>query len=454
MKVLVISIAVIILGAIASVLFIHDYNQKQYEQYVSDSINNIELWSVQFNSTQDRAHKVSLYHGLASNHRDYSNMESNNNEVMKKFTNTLAMMEDDFYSFYYDEISILITWEIGVQDISDKLEAFNFFKSLIVSDDVLNGSDSRLTQLIDRADEYIGFYTETIDWLDIIGDIIEQFDSVDRNDKFEIYIETVTMQAEYESGSFQSPFVSAELDSIIKVMQSWFFGWYSDRIEELSIYMLDVYDDFENIEEIQRFYPFIEALIELNNLIDLFNSEYDSLFASTEIDILLSKIDGAMHDNLAALETLGVEMINDKSFRNAATEVAVEFFNESFVEWKENHRDNEHLPSFVGIWQSAIERGQAEHNRILEAERAAAAAARAAQQAGRNQDSSGGDGSGGNSGGGSTGGGGGGNSGGGSTGGGSSDGGGGLSEREPIQRSSPCLFCPSISIWGIWYCFC
>jgi len=202
------------------------------------------------------------------------------------------------------------------------------------------------------------------------------------------------MQSEYENSSFENRNVETELESVKVEKVNWFIEWYDNKIEELSVYSIEECED-EDCEDCEEEEPtedndkdseeerweyLINAMIELNDLIELFDFEHETLFTQFGINLYYEKLDTALLGNLSTLEQLGIDIIADKDYRKAANDKAIEHYNELFEEWKESHRDNDHLPTYPELLQAAIDLGKEEHDKIIAAEQAAAAAARARQQ--------------------------------------------------------------------------
>ena len=387
-SIIIISIAafVVITGTLSSFLIV-DYNRKLHEQYVSESLHNIESWEKQFLYNENRTHRVSLYHGLSNNRTEYANRDSYNDEIMCKFDTTITAMEEMFFNLYTDEIDEIENREI-VEQTEDKITAYtekidnlNILKSIIETDGVFNSDLLRLNKLKENADGLINYYTDTNDWLERANVVNNRFCSAERSGKFDGFMDITALKTEYEESDFENTDVFSILEATRIDAVYWFIYWYDEKIEELSVYDVNETEeagdpnDFEDdeAEAVNRYDYLINALIELNDLIELFDVECTLLFTPFGIDLYYKKLDIAVMGNLTALEKLGVEIINDLNYRKKATEKAVERYNELFDEWKDGHRDNEHLPTYEEILQEAIDIGKIEHEKILAAERAAAA---------------------------------------------------------------------------------
>ncbi|MCL2628375.1 MAG: hypothetical protein FWD44_06755, partial [Oscillospiraceae bacterium] len=192
-----------------------------------------------------------------------------------------------------------------------------------------------------------------------------RFDKANRDERFIIFGEIADMLLEYEKSDFDNIAVFEILELARLNAVSWFSHWYDTRIDLLSTFKKeDNTDDYTHMLEL-----FINALVELNDLTTLFSLERELLFSPSDIDAIYSKLDEAVLSTLSGLKELGIQTINDKDFRGEANEMTLELFDELFEDWKETHKDSEHLNTFDDMLQEAIVFGQAEHDKILEQER-------------------------------------------------------------------------------------
>ena len=392
-----IAFVVLLAGAVTAFILVSNHREQQRQQYISDTLGSIDEYKRLFDNSDDRAYRVTLHNDLSQNYAEFMNNDFESEDIRTHYQNTIGEMADIFFGYYSNEIDVIINGVIAdnlIEAYSDKIDGLNSVKSMISTDGIFSTDTTRLNQLTDKADGYIGHYTDSNDWLNQIDDVQNRFNSADRSGRFDIYSEILDMQSEYENSSFENRNVETELESVRVEKVNLFIEWYDNKIEELSVYSIEecededcedckeeepTEDNDEDSEE-ERWEYLINAMIELNDLIELFDFEHETLFTQFGINLYYEKLDTALLGNLSALEQLGIDIIADKEYRKAANDKAIEHYNELFEEWKENHKDNDHLPTYEELIQAVIDLGKTEHDKIIEAERVAAERARQQQR--------------------------------------------------------------------------
>jgi hypothetical protein len=393
-KIILVTIAAVLLaGGMATANLAARHHTMQYEAYVSTSLQIIDDWNHHFDSTDDHDRRVDLYYGLNSNHIEYINRESGNDaEIANRYETTLLSMKEQIFNHYY--VKITEVEELEIPDLltevfplfKDNAERLYVIKNEISDDGIFNNDTVRLNQLKDKADDLIGYFTEASIWLSSIAEQNERFSKALRDEKFVVFNDILRLQKENDNSDFSCDLVVTELRSAIDEKHLWFYEWYKENISSLQLAVTYIFiaedEDEETIapeeaddeicERNLLLNETIIAMVQLNDLTRLFASERDVLFSRVEIARLLDSINDVTSSGLESLERIGNGIINSKHFRDEAIGKAIEHFDESFTTWKENHRNNEHLITLEAVLQEAIEVGQTEHDKIIEAERQAA----------------------------------------------------------------------------------
>ena len=365
MIIMLIAIAFILIGGgITTILLVMRYNTIQHENYVNTSLQNIDNWNAQFHEATTLERRNELYHNLNSAQIEYiSGDSSNNDEIIARFEITLSTMKEYFFEYFYAKISEIERadppeqlYEI-VLVIDDYINRLNLIKAEISDSGVFTNDTTRLNQLNDKATSLLGQFEEKNEWLSSINELNERFIIADRDEKFVVFNEFLRLQEDFDSSDYESDLIYTVLGEIISEKRIWFHDWYTDEITSLG-------------QTIRTQQGVINALMQLNDLAEIFSAESKVLFTPDVITALNSSFDEAISNNLSALEKMGIARIYEENFRSEAAEKAIEYFIESFIEWKEDHRDYEHLVTFDELVQEAIELGQHEHIASLRSETA------------------------------------------------------------------------------------
>jgi len=358
-KKIIISIVAFVLitgGVSISVVFlVNRHNALQYESYVSAARQTINDWEYNFNSTIDHGRRVELYNGLSDVHIEYINRNSKSNDVVSMFESSLITMQEDFFDYYYTKIEKVEEVELPEQIIDiisvleDNINELISIKTEISNDGVFVNETSKINQLNDKADTSINLFTETKAWLIKVVELSEKFLDEDRDGKFVVFNDVLSLQKDFDTDGFESDFVSTELNALVAETREWFYEWY---INELAL----------------RYSDQINTLIHLNNLADLIAMEGEILFTTADVNMLTSSFDDAYINSLSVLENNGIRRINNYNFHSEATDQAIEHFVELFTVWRGSYNDNDHLLTFDEILNEAIDIGQARHDTEIRAE--------------------------------------------------------------------------------------
>lgn len=354
-------------GGTTTALLVMRHNTTLYNNYVNTSLENVDNWNTQFNSATSHERKVALYHGMNESHAEYISREtSNNDEIVSLLEATIFNMKEHFFDYYSTRIAEVegvelpehITEIISVLD--DNINRLSSIKTEISNDGVFANDNSKLNQLNDKADSSLNLFAETNAWLISMVELSENFSVSDRDEKFIVFNELLNLQEEFENSGFTSDLIDSELNSKITGKRVWFFDWYTENLALLHFST----DKNHTIEEI------INALIQLNDVEQLFAKESGILFTPAGVSAFSRNIGESISNNLKVLDNAGIKMIDDKDFREDAAEKAIEHLREAFAEWKEDIKDNEHLQTFEIILQETIEIGETEHIEALRREAA------------------------------------------------------------------------------------
>jgi len=396
---------------VTTFVLVNNHREQQRLQYINEVLANIDEHQRLFNEVEDRIYRVHLHESLLRNHADFIDSEFESEEITLRYSTVLNGIEDYFFNYYSNEIERVANGDKGDPEdfiiyYSGKIEGLNLVKSWIITDGIFNSNAIKQLQLNEKADEYVNYFTKTNDWLNRIGEISNLFDSTERIVKLDVFTEIISMITEYEENSFKNEDAADNLESLVVSTTLWFFNWYIDMIEELSV--CDIEEpgeelDEEDVEETDNidekceeeceedcedecnvkevYYFLIIAMIGINDLIDMFNIEHEVIFNNSTSSFFLNRFNEVLLGNLITLEEIGVDIINSRNYRKEATDKAIELYLNLYEEWKKDHRDNEHIQTYPELLREAFKQGRVEHEKILEQERQAReAAARARQQ--------------------------------------------------------------------------
>jgi len=349
----------------------------QYENYINTSLQNIDEWYYQFNSTTDQERKVELFHGLNDSHLGYISRDSGySNEVADKYQTISGAMMGHFFDYFYTKIAKVEETEVTemlidiISEFDNRIIKLNAIKEEISDGGVFNNDVTRLNQLTEKAESLLNYYTVSSEWLTGIAEQNEKFLTANRDAKFVIFTDIIKLQENFDNNGLTYALISTKLIETATEKRLWFYDWYTDNIAllRLSITPDDISEgedegdeDTLSTERQQKLESIVNTLIQLNDLALLFALECETLFAPIGVRALNRSFDETMSNNLTVLEDFGIEVINSYNFHSDATEIAVEHFRTAFADWKENRSDNEHLLTFEDVLHKTIEVGEFEH---------------------------------------------------------------------------------------------
>jgi hypothetical protein len=409
--IIIISVIVVTCAAIAITLYVIDSNnQLREEQLISNVLESIAEHDRLFNNTDDREYKVVLFNGLT----DFSYAfvdgdvppyhvkvrELNHEIVIADFNKSLSSMEDWFYNYYLSAIGIVETKAVYnlvsrndfLEDVLADIDSAHI-GFLAAVESVVADSDTEPTRIsLIASQQYNDFLVS-----------MAQFDS-------DSFISDRVSDAETLITDLENIKLQITLDGVITDMVR--LQEFENRINSLIDELYLQLDDNDTVSTSNQFITVSEFMLSwlMSHYGDIFNEISKREKANqNDSDTVNQQI-----ADLAELKTLLVE--------------------DGAIGFTLNAQIDELIVELNADLEAINERLEAERRARETAERT------------RRQQSGGG-----STGGGSTGGG---ASDGGGTSGGGSTGGGGTPELEPTVRDSPCPSCLSISIWGVWYCFC
>jgi|GEM_PF-5086445 len=373
-KIITIAVCAVLLctGIIGVLLFADSCRKSSEQRYINEVLDTIASWDNSFNNAVNRSFRVISYVGLTNYYADYKYDGFESERLTLRFNAVISSMEDWFFSLYSNEMYKVENREISdfenlIEIYYERIVEINLFKAMIETDGIFEDYHTRYKQLFEKADTLISLYNESIDRVGKINDANERFFEADREGKVIAFIDYFSMWIEYGAHDpYHDIYVFTKINSALTDAQTWFLSWYLEKIEELSVYTVD-FDEIDDADK--RFESLIDAMIELNNLYDLYDEEHEVFHISPNAQLIQSKLDEALEGNLSALEKLGLKMIDEMDYHEDAKAATIEYFSDLFEEWKEDHRTNEQLPLFAEKLQKALIFGKEVHDGILEQER-------------------------------------------------------------------------------------
>jgi len=388
--------------------------QLQQQQYIDDILASITENERLFNSSDDKAYRVTIHDNLLTLQVEFLNSGYESDEVTFQFISVIDHMEDRFFTYYSDEIEKAANGDNrGSDDLivvySGKIDGLNYVKSMVETDGIFNGSSTRKYQLNEKVNEYTTYFAKVNDWLIITSNINDRFYLAERTAKLDIYTEILEVILEYEENSFKNEDVTKKLEELKNSTSFWFFLWYEKMIGELSAYNIEEpyeEEDDEDIDlaeeecedecdedcdgdckDVELYDYLLNAIIELNNLVDLFDFEHEIVFNPAAITYFIRSFDEALFGNLTALEDIGVKIINNRNYQDESKENAIEKYNELFEEWIKLHKDNDHIPTYSDLLKESLALAKEIEDRLEQERLAREAAARARRNTSNNQNS-------------------------------------------------------------------